>query len=92
MCWSGWGSGTNSVDFKLSDLMSSYWVNFAKTGDPNGSDLPNWPAFTEREMTTMCFDKEPGARPPPNLEKLKAIDAYFAYRREQAKTVAGDGK
>ena len=40
----------------------------------------------------MCFDKEPGARPLPNLEKLKAMDAYFAWRREQAKTGTGDGK
>ncbi len=88
----GWGSGKEPDDFKLSDLMSSYWANFAKTGDPNGSGLPNWPAFTEKEMTTMCFDQKPSARPLPNLEKLKAIDAYFAWRREQGKTGVGEGK
>jgi para-nitrobenzyl esterase len=30
-------------DFKLSDTMASYWANFIKTGDPNGSELPVWP-------------------------------------------------
>jgi para-nitrobenzyl esterase len=33
------------VDRRLADSMQRYWVNFAKTGDPNGGPLPRWPAF-----------------------------------------------
>jgi para-nitrobenzyl esterase len=84
----GWGGGSRPEDIALSDLMSSYWVNFAKSGDPNGPGLPAWPAFDEKDMKTMFFDQNPGARPLPNLEKIKAFDGYYAWRRETARNEA----
>lgn len=35
----------NQVDFKLADLIETYWTNFAKTGNPNSTSLPAWPEF-----------------------------------------------
>jgi para-nitrobenzyl esterase len=72
-------------DTAMSDLMSAYWVNFARTGDPNGAGLPEWPSFTVASPMVMFFDSAPGARPVPNLEQLEALDAYYAWRREQVK-------
>ncbi len=71
-------------DHAMSDLISSYFVNFAKTGDPNGPGLPAWPAFTEASQTVMHFDANPSARPAPNMTKIKALDEYFAWRRGQS--------
>jgi para-nitrobenzyl esterase len=33
------------TDYKLADLIGTYWTNFARTGNPNGGSLPNWPEF-----------------------------------------------
>jgi para-nitrobenzyl esterase len=73
------------ADLALSEMMSSLWVNFVKTGNPNGPGLPAWPAFTEQDQKVMFFDPASSARPIPNLDKLKAFDAYYAWRRAQAK-------
>jgi len=35
----------SEVDFKLADLVESYWTNFAKRSNPNGDRLPNWPEY-----------------------------------------------
>jgi para-nitrobenzyl esterase len=72
-------------DLRLSDKISSYWVNFAITGDPNGPGLPEWPAFAEDNQKVMVFDKAPSARPVPNIDKLKAFDAYTTWVREGGK-------
>jgi para-nitrobenzyl esterase len=77
------GAATGA-DARLSDLVSSYWVNFAKKGDPNGPGLPAWPAFVADNQVAMTFDEASGARALPNRAQLDALDAYYAWRRTEA--------
>jgi para-nitrobenzyl esterase len=37
----------SAADRKLSDQIMSYWTNFARTGDPNGPGLPEWPKYND---------------------------------------------
>src|SRR5262249_14516385 len=72
------------ADRMLSEEMTSYWVNFAKTGDPNGKGLPDWPAFTTTNAQVMNLADPSKAMPVPNLERLQLLDSYYAWRRGQA--------
>ena len=71
-------------DRAVSEEMSSYWVNFAKTGDPNGTGQPSWPAFTIANAQVINLNDTSKAMPVPNLEKLQVLDGYYAWRRAQA--------
>ena len=69
-------------DEAMSDLIRTYWTNFAKTGDPNGANLPKWPAFSEskpRMLHIASGNTQAGAVVDEN--GLKALDEYFAWRR-----------
>ena len=75
------GIANGPEDKALSGLMASYWVNFAKKGDPNGPGLPVWPAFDGKEHQTMVFDKTPGARQYPNLERMNVFATYYLEKK-----------
>ena len=69
------------LDYRLSDIMSSYWSNFATNGNPNAPGLPEWPAFNPQAHMTMEFGEKVGPIPHSNLKKatfllnhMKAVD------------------
>ena len=45
----------NESDQQYSVEMQEYWVNFAKTGDPNGGNLPRWPKFDPAARSYLDF-------------------------------------
>jgi para-nitrobenzyl esterase len=48
--------------YALADLLSSAWINFARTGNPNTQGLPIWPAYTKENGATMIFDTKSSLR------------------------------
>jgi para-nitrobenzyl esterase len=68
-------------DLELSEIMATYWTNFAKTGDPNGEGLPEWPGFRENNQQVLYLNSEISLGPVPNLEQLKLMEEYFGYKR-----------
>ena len=63
-------------DKKLSDEMSSYWTNFAKTGDPNGDSLVKWPAYdSEDKYEVMHLSATPHAAPAAHRARYELLDS-----------------
>ena len=61
----------------VSEMMQQYWVNFAKTGNPNGKGLPYWPSFDETKPTTMQFSNGASLIMRPNREQIDFIDRFM---------------
>lgn len=67
-CWRPFAE----VDYTLSDQMSSYLTNFARTGDPNGGDLPAWTPIDGKQTDAMHFDT-----PAPHMGQVD--QAHLAW-------------
>ncbi len=66
-------------DYKLSAVMQAYFANFVKTGNPNGPDLPNWPAYDSRTgYRLLRLDVDSRVEPEPHRERYVALDAASA--------------
>jgi para-nitrobenzyl esterase len=65
------------ADHRMADLLGSYWVNFMKSGDPNGPGLPAWPKFDAASPATMELGDKPGTRPVADKAKLDFWEAYL---------------
>lgn len=51
-------TGGEKEAYVLAEKMSSVWLNFAKTGNPNATGLPKWETYNAQKGTTMIFDNK----------------------------------
>ena len=66
------------ADYDVSKTMQAYFVNFIKTGKPDGPGLPPWPAYTpETNYQRMRIDVTSQAGPEPHRDRYLALDAVI---------------
>ena len=68
------GGGTGAM--KLADVMSQSWINFARTGNPNTEELPEWPTYNCSEGATMLFNNECEVRYNHDRELINLIRQF----------------
>ncbi|MET3127781.1 para-nitrobenzyl esterase [Arcicella rosea] len=72
-----WGNPkTLPEDEEVAKLMNTYWANFAKTGNPNGAGLPEWPAYDIKGNKLIDFQSDGKAvgKPDPKKARLDMIE------------------
>jgi para-nitrobenzyl esterase len=69
------------ADRKLAEEMSTYWVNFAKSGNPNGPGLPQWPAFTNAESKVQYLGDPITVGGVVSINGLTVFDAVYTTVR-----------
>lgn len=70
------------TDFDLSASMSSYWANFARSGDPNGDGLASWPRYDSTSDTALVLDAEIRTEAGIDASRLDAFDRHYAAVRD----------
>ena len=63
-------------------MMNTYWTNFAKTGNPNGENLPVWPLYNTQneEILDIEPDGKPIGKSDPRKARLDVIEKTSKIR------------
>ena len=76
-----WGPQSEE-DAAMSRIMMSYWINFIKTGNPNGGYLPYWPTYKKDTETVMYFRDGAHLTEVQNRKQLDLWEEYFKEMRK----------
>lgn len=79
--WGNQGEPT-AEEKELARIMNTYWTNFAKTGNPNGNNLPEWPKYNiqKAEIIDVSLNGEVTSMPDPRNERFDVLEKAFKNR------------
>lgn len=78
-----WGTQGEPSDQEkeLAKTMNIYWTNFARTGNPNGEGITNWPNYNNGEnILDIEIDGKIISKPDPRKKRFDVIEKAFNYR------------
>ena len=55
----------DKVADQVSAMTRAAWLNFARTGNPTGGIVPDWPSYTSPDRATMVINAETGVQERP---------------------------
>jgi len=70
---------------ELTAQIMEYYANFAKTGDPNGEGLPQWPQYDTEERMRMYLDDPISVAPLSEIE----VERYSFFASEDGGKLPG---
>ncbi len=76
------GGRMTDTERHMQQIMSRYWINFTKTGNPNGDTLPFWTAYEQGKPTVMVMREGFHLDRVPNQRQLDFFEAFFKNRRK----------
>ncbi len=68
-------------DFAMARAMSGYWTNFAKTGNPNGTNLPNWARYETQNHNTQLLSNPIKTIAGAKREKLDLLAQRYQRKK-----------
>ncbi len=76
------GGRMTETERHMQQIMSRYWINFTKTGDPNAASLPFWTPYEQGKPTVMVMREGFRLDRVQNQPQMDFFEAFFKSRRK----------